>query len=135
MSVVYDDPEMTSLSEGLRILPTVPHPFLRIRYTLSLKEFHTDPVFSRLVRHEKNGTVRLTFPSACASVTNIRMNRTCRMVTYYRDKKSRCISRTTKISYCPLTSMYHVVLNSNGRGVRGAGTFRPTWNVYTYEKE
>jgi hypothetical protein len=88
MSVVYDDPEITSLSEGLRILPTVPHPFLRIRYTLSLKEFHTDPIFSRLVRHEKNGTFRLTFPT-CASVTNIRMNRACRMVTYYRDKKTR----------------------------------------------
>jgi len=91
MSVVYDDPEVTSLSEGLRILPTVPHPFLRIRYTLSLKEFHTDPVFSRLVRHENNGTIRLTFPSACVSVTNLRMNRACRMVTYYRDRETRYI--------------------------------------------
>ncbi len=91
MSIVYDDPEITSLSEGLRILPTVPHPFLRIRYTLSLKEFHTDPVFSRLVRHENNGTFRLTFPSACASVTNLRMNRACRMVTYYRDTETRYI--------------------------------------------
>jgi len=91
LSVVYDDPEMTTLSEGLRILPTVPHPFVRVRYTLSLQELRTDPVFSRLVRHESHGTIRLSFPSACASVTNLRMNRPCRMVTYYRDKETRFI--------------------------------------------
>ena len=90
--VVYDDPEITTLSEGLRILPTVPHPFLRIRYTLSLKEFQSDRAFSRHVHYEpEHGTFRLSFPSACASVSNLRMNKPCRMVTYYRDKETQYI--------------------------------------------
>lgn len=90
--VVYDDPEITTLSEGLRILPTVPNPFLRIRYTLSLKEFTSDPIFSSHVRYEpSHGTFRVSFPSACASVTNLRMNKPCRMVTYYRDKETKYI--------------------------------------------
>lgn len=107
MAVIHDDPEITSLSEGLRILPTVPQPFLRIRYTLSLKEFQTDPIFSRHVCHQNNGTIRLTFPSACASVTNLRMNRPCRMVTYYRDKETKYIQEIQVTRHTHLYLLEH----------------------------
>lgn len=96
-AMIYRDPQIQTLNEGLRILYRVSNPILCYTQRISIRAPTLDRSYENHIRHnEEQGLFYVSFPAECTYMTNFRTNHpSCRMVTYYRDPDSGYVKELT----------------------------------------
>lgn len=90
-AMIYRDPQIQTLNEGLRTLYRVTNPILCYTQRISIAAPTLDRSYENHIRHnEELGLFYVSFPAECTYMTNFRTNHgaACRMVTYYRDSET-----------------------------------------------
>ena len=81
--ITHFDPSIHTLSHAIRALYSIPSPRLVYRQHVNIQNIAADIAYSAFVTYTPNhGTLQLTFPHECESITNIKNNHGERMVYY-----------------------------------------------------
>lgn len=91
--LVYYDPSIQTLNDGLRRLMRISNPILRYTQTIAIAHPTTDRSYEGHVTH--TAVFRLSFPAECTMISGVRNNGGCRMVSYYRDPSSGYVREWT----------------------------------------
>lgn len=78
--------EINTLNDAIRVLYQKEEPTLQYEQVLDIRNLYSDLAYSAYILHRpESETLRLTFPRECIYVSNIRNNRSCKMVYYKRE--------------------------------------------------
>lgn len=98
-----------TLNDAIRTLYQINEPSLQYEQVLDIRNLHSDLAYaSYLLHHPENETLRLTFPRECHTISNMRNNRSCKMVYYKKEGdfvKEVQINDTTIIDVEPGTEI------------------------------
>jgi len=98
-----------TLNEAIRTLYQQEENILQYEQILDIRNLFSDLAYSAYLLHRpESETLRLTFPRECCSVSNIRNNRSCKMVYYKKEGdflKEIQINATTVIDVEPDTEI------------------------------
>jgi len=98
-----------TLNDAIRTLYQIDEPSLHYEQVLDIRNLYSDLAYSSyLLHHPENETIRLTFPRECHTISNMRNNRSCKMVYYKKEGdfvKEVQINATTVIDVEPGTEM------------------------------
>lgn len=87
--LIYYDRTLRTINQGLRMLHRISNPIVRVRQSISIRNLFLDRSYEGHIRHNpEQGILVITIPQECFAVGQIRNNRSCKMVTYYRNKKN-----------------------------------------------
>jgi hypothetical protein len=88
-ALIYYDRSLRTINQGMQMLHRISNPILRLHQHLSIQNLFLDPSYQGRIRHnEEQGILTITIPSECFAVGGIRNNKSCKMVTYYRNKEN-----------------------------------------------
>lgn len=75
-----------TLNDAIRILYQLEEPTIQYEQVLDIRNLYADLAYSAYILHcPESETLRLTFPRECCSISNIRNNRSCKMVYYKKE--------------------------------------------------
>ena len=75
-----------TLNDAIRTLYQIDDPSLQYEQVLDIRNLYSDLAYSSYLLHlPENETLRLTFPRECHSISNMRNNRSCKMVYYKKE--------------------------------------------------
>jgi hypothetical protein len=98
-----------TLNDAIYALYQTDEPSLPYEQVLDIRNLYSDLAYSSyLLHHPENETLRLTFPRECYSISNMRNNRSCKMVYYKKEGdfvKEVQIHATTVIDVEPGTEI------------------------------
>jgi hypothetical protein len=72
-----------TLNDAIRTLYQIDEPSLHYEQVLDIRNLYSD--LSYVLHHPESETLRITFPRECIYVSNIRNNRSCKMVYYKKE--------------------------------------------------
>jgi hypothetical protein len=88
-TLIYYDRSLRTINDGVRMLHRISNPILRLHQQLPIQNLFLDRSYEGHIRHnEEQGILTITIPSECIAVGGIRNNKSCKMVTYYRNKEN-----------------------------------------------
>jgi hypothetical protein len=101
--------EINTLNDAIRVLYQKEEPTLQYEQILDIRNLYSDLAYSAYILHRpESETLRLTFPRECIYVSNIRNNRSCKMVYYKKEGafiKEVQINANTVIDVAPDTEI------------------------------
>jgi len=75
-----------TLNDAIRALYQTDEPIIQYEQVLDIRNLYSDLAYSSYLLHlPENETLRLTFPRECYSISNMRNNRSCKMVYYKKE--------------------------------------------------
>ena len=101
--------EIRTLQDAIRVLYQKEEPTVEYEQVLDIRNLYLDLSYSSYILHRpESETLRLTFPRECIYVSNMRNNRSCKMVYYKKEGpfiKEVRINANTVIDVAPDTEI------------------------------